>query len=173
MRFSRFLFFITLSAATLAVSPTTHASATKDGASSVVNAYLTVHTALAGDDLPAALKGFIAVQKATAHAKGGHGVSVDLAVSIDKAASTGTGSKSLDEARKAFKELSVKVIELAEKAPDAELRVAFCPMVMGGSRWIQKGDTVQNPYYGKAMLGCGTVEGPVGKAGGHKEKHDH
>ena len=29
----------------------------------------------------------------------------------------------------------------------------YCPMV--NKQWLQKGETVSNPYYGKAMLTCG------------------
>ena len=32
---------------------------------------------------------------------------------------------------------------------------AFCPMVQ--KYWLQRGDTVQNPFYGKAMSDCGRV----------------
>jgi len=37
-------------------------------------------------------------------------------------------------------------------APDG-VRVAYCPMVE--KPWLQKGDTIDNPYYGKSMPGCG------------------
>jgi protein SCO1/2 len=33
--------------------------------------------------------------------------------------------------------------------------VAFCPMVQ--KYWMQRGDTVQNPFYGKAMSDCGRI----------------
>ena len=38
-------------------------------------------------------------------------------------------------------------------APPAGVRVAFCPMV--NKPWLQKGDALANPYYGKEMLTCG------------------
>jgi len=33
--------------------------------------------------------------------------------------------------------------------------VAFCPMLQ--KYWLQRGDTVQNPFYGKAMSDCGRI----------------
>ena len=33
------------------------------------------------------------------------------------------------------------------------VRVAYCPMV--NKPWLQKGDALANPYYGKEMLTCG------------------
>jgi hypothetical protein len=34
------------------------------------------------------------------------------------------------------------------------VRVAYCPMVK--KPWIQRGETLANPYYGKEMLTCGS-----------------
>jgi len=33
--------------------------------------------------------------------------------------------------------------------------VAYCPMVQ--KYWLQKGDTIQNPFYGKQMSDCGRI----------------
>jgi hypothetical protein len=38
------------------------------------------------------------------------------------------------------------------KAPDG-VRTAYCPMAQ--KPWLQRGDTLANPYYGKAMPTCG------------------
>jgi membrane fusion protein, copper/silver efflux system len=38
------------------------------------------------------------------------------------------------------------------KAPEG-VKVAWCPMVK--KPWLQKGETLANPYYGKEMLACG------------------
>jgi protein SCO1/2 len=35
------------------------------------------------------------------------------------------------------------------------INVAYCPMVQ--KYWLQKGETIQNPYYGKAMSDCGRI----------------
>jgi len=33
--------------------------------------------------------------------------------------------------------------------------VAFCPMVQ--KHWLQKGEKVENPFYGHAMSDCGRI----------------
>jgi hypothetical protein len=33
--------------------------------------------------------------------------------------------------------------------------VAYCPMVQ--KYWLQRGETIQNPYYGKQMSDCGRI----------------
>jgi len=57
--------------------------------------------------------------------------------------------------RKAFKPLSAAVIQMS--LPEGHV-VAFCPMYEGGASWVQKGQKVSNPYYGKSMLTCGEVK---------------
>ena len=36
-----------------------------------------------------------------------------------------------------------------------EVKVAYCPMVR--KYWLQKGETIQNPFYGRAMSDCGRI----------------
>jgi len=38
------------------------------------------------------------------------------------------------------------------------VKVAYCPMAR--KYWLQKGDTIRNPYYGKAMSDCGRFSAP-------------
>ena len=38
------------------------------------------------------------------------------------------------------------------------VKIAYCPMVK--KYWLQKGDTIRNPYYGKAMSDCGRLSAP-------------
>jgi len=39
------------------------------------------------------------------------------------------------------------------------LRKVFCPMALEkGATWLQASDTVANPYYGASMLRCGTIQ---------------
>ena len=38
--------------------------------------------------------------------------------------------------------------------PPDGVKVAFCPMV--NKPWMQEGETLANPYYGKAMPTCGS-----------------
>ena len=67
----------------------------------------------------------------------------------------------LEEARKRFKDLSQSVIsylkEFYGKIKGAEKAyVYYCPMV--DASWLQKEKGTRNPYYGSAMLKCGSVK---------------
>jgi len=65
--------------------------------------------------------------------------------------------------REAFKPLS-EAIAKAE-LPNG-LALAYCPMVK--NHWVQKNGKVANPYYGSAMLRCGTIKKVAGE-----DKHKH
>jgi hypothetical protein len=75
---------------------------------------------------------------------------------IAKAADALATADSLLTARTAFSELSDAVIALSESTKaetDDSVQAMYCPMAK--KQWLQKGDKVSNPYYGKAMLTCG------------------
>ncbi len=61
--------------------------------------------------------------------------------------------------RSAFHQLSMLLIEVAESVPTAHgLRVMHCSMAFDdeGADWIQRGEVLANPYFGSAMLRCGS-----------------
>ena len=66
--------------------------------------------------------------------------------------------KDLAAARDAFGPLSDAIIAYA-RANNAtssdHLSVAFCPMLK--KYWLQKGETIRNPYYGSKMPDCGRI----------------
>jgi hypothetical protein len=71
-----------------------------------------------------------------------------------KAASALAAAKTIDDGRKHFGELSIVLVPIfqAEKIPGT---TAFmCSMKQ--QSWVQRGDKVENPYYGKSMLTCGS-----------------
>ena len=75
---------------------------------------------------------------------------------IARAADALATADSLVTARSAFSQLSDAVIALSEstKAETGDsVHAMYCPMAK--KQWLQKGDKVSNPYYGKAMLTCG------------------
>jgi len=111
----------------------------KDKAEAKLAGYTDVSTALYKDDLDAAKKAAAEASKQTKD---------------EKAAKHYQGiadSKSLDEARKHFKELSDLLI------PDGKMcgmHEMYCPHYK--MKWLQKSaDEVQNPYAGKEMPHCG------------------
>ncbi len=63
-------------------------------------------------------------------------------------------SESLKDARAAFQVISKELVNLVKGQPG--YFVMNCPMMKDGL-WVQTNDKVNNPYYGKEMLECGTV----------------
>ena len=65
-------------------------------------------------------------------------------------------SADVASARVAFGKLSTALLTLARQnkaaLPDG-VKVAYCPMAR--KYWMQVGEEIRNPYYGKAMLECG------------------
>jgi len=77
-------------------------------------------------------------------------------VPIVKAADALAHATDLGAARTAFSQLSDAVIAFSEstKAEVGEgVHSMYCPMA--NKQWMQKGEKVSNPYYGKSMLTCG------------------
>ena len=68
------------------------------------------------------------------------------------------GSEELNVVRKAYKEFNTHLIKYLKAHPldTQEYREAYCPMAKAG--WVQKGNEIANPYYGKSMLKCGTFK---------------
>ena len=65
-------------------------------------------------------------------------------------------STDLASARAAFGKLSDVVIAYSERTKvsrGAGVARMYCPMLK--KSWLQKGEEIKNPYYGKAMLDCG------------------
>jgi hypothetical protein len=78
-----------------------------------------------------------------------------------KAADNLAAAKSLDDARKHFGELSTILVPLFQKEGIPGTSAFMCSMK--NQPWMQKGDKVENPYYGKSMLTCGSPLPAKGK----------
>lgn len=110
----------------------------------MLEGYAVLSTALYKDDLAAAKKtaaGMIKHDKDSAMAKHAQAI---------------TESKSIEDARKHFGELSEVAIPIAKK--EGTMHVAHCPMAMdgNGADWLQVSDKeIQNPYLGAKMAHCG------------------
>lgn len=96
----------------------------------------------------------------------------------------------IDARRAAFRDLSVKLIELVRAHGIdqlGDLYVVHCPMAFeAGADWLSAEPSVLNPYYGDEMLTCGdvtdtlsVVRGPApkppesGQTKGNHEDHKH
>jgi len=66
---------------------------------------------------------------------------------------------SIDDARSRFERMSDAVITLQKTFGhhgSETWNVAYCPMAFDnkGAEWLQRGTTINNPYFGASMLRC-------------------
>jgi hypothetical protein len=65
----------------------------------------------------------------------------------------------LKHQREHFKLLSQDIYDLVKEFGTTQvLYKDYCPMYDKGSYWLSEIKSIKNPYYGKAMSSCGTVE---------------
>lgn len=78
--------------------------------------------------------------------------------SLMKDAGTIADSKSLDKQRSSFANLSISMAAVvkAAKLADKPIYYAYCPMKK--AYWLSSEPEIKNPYYGNAMLTCGSVK---------------
>jgi len=64
----------------------------------------------------------------------------------------------IDHQREHFASLSKNLYEVLKALPvnSADLYWQYCPMKK--ANWLSDAQTIENPYYGKAMLSCGSVK---------------
>ena|SRR5918993_1834141 len=108
--------------------------------------YELVRAALAADNLTEALP-HAKTLAPKAEAAGG--------MPAKKAADALAAAANIEEARKQFGELSTILVPLFQAEAIPGTTAYTCPMKQ--KPWVQRGDKMANPYYGKAMLTCGTV----------------
>jgi hypothetical protein len=117
---------------------------------SIVDPYLQIQSALANDSVEGvkANGGNIAT---AASALGAPAMKIDMAAI--QLASFGE----IEDARVKFAALSEAIdtyMTGLHLTPPEGVKVAFCPMVR--KPWMQRGETLANPYYGSQMLTCGS-----------------
>ncbi|HEX7262303.1 MAG TPA: DUF3347 domain-containing protein [Luteolibacter sp.] len=132
--------------ALIAEEPHKEAATKEAHADHMLEGYSAISTALYKDDLAAAQKaaaGMVKHDKDSAMAKHSQGIA---------------DSKTIEEARKHFKELSDAAIPVAKEKK--MMHEMHCPMAFEnkGANWLQKSvDEVQNPYFGAKMPHCGKM----------------
>ena len=118
----------------------------------LLEAYLRIQEALAGDRLDGVKESALAIANATAKI-GSQAAAVKVGVNPFAQAAD------LSAAREAFGGLSEAMIAFVRGGdgtlPDG-VNGAYCPMAR--KSWLQRGDAIRNPYYGKAMAGCGEIK---------------
>jgi len=118
----------------------------------LVEPYLRLQAALADDRFDGVLESALAIANATATI-GSPAAAVKVGVNPFAQVAD------LRAAREAFGGLSDALIAFVRSAdgafPDG-VNAAYCPMAR--KSWLQRGSAIRNPYYGKAMGGCGTIK---------------
>jgi hypothetical protein len=77
---------------------------------------------------------------------------------MQAAASALQEAADLKAARAAFGKLGDALMQQAKDSGTPlgdDVKVAYCPMVQ--KYWLQKGEAIRNPFYGKQMSDCGRL----------------
>jgi protein SCO1/2 len=114
----------------------------------LLDAYLRIHRALASDSLDGVGESALALANETVKI-GSPAAAIRVGINPFAQAAD------LRAAREAFGALSDALIAYIGNALPEGLAVAYCPMAR--KSWLQRGEAIQNPYYGKAMADCGRV----------------
>ena len=137
-----------------------------DIAPQLLPSYLTMQSALAGDDLDAAKAQAKAMMKVTGH-------SGDLPALLHDM----LAAETLDAFRiPHFEALSNALITAAKAAPasfDRDFYIMNCPMANDnkGADWLQASKPLQNPYFGAMMIKCGEVKETITATESGHENH--
>lgn len=119
----------------------------------VITSYISLKNELVKSDAEAGKKAAAALEDELIEVKG----CAEAANMARAIASSGD----IDEQRKAFLTLSKDIIPLAKGVKTGKTAyVAYCPMANDGKGgyWLSEIKEIKNPYYGDAMLECGTVK---------------
>ena len=136
----------------LAVGMAAGAVSAADLPAALVNPYLQVQVKLAGDQFT----GITADAQAIATAATALGKDAEKIVAGAKKLGE---AKDIAAARTAFGDVSQALADYAEKTKSGfgpDVKVAYCPMA--DKPWLQKDKDIKNPYYGAAMLTCGSFK---------------
>ena len=134
----------------------------------LVNAYLSLQKALAEDSLTQALAAGQRIEKARSQTiverpQQARVFWKTISSALVKEIPALLESKSLEQARAAFEEVSAVIERLLAafgNPTETKLHLAYCPMAMGseGATWIQIGEEIDNSYFGESMRDCGEIQ---------------
>ena len=86
---------------------------------------------------------------------------VDCLQALKESLSAYQGAADISERRSVFSSLSEEVYKLAKAHPNEQtLYKQYCPMALDsrGAGWLSLSKKIENPYFGAAMLKCGSVK---------------
>jgi len=140
----------------------------RDGLGTVLDAYLAVHDALARDDdggaRQAAERMSAACTALDTNGLEGEGVTAwaNLGAELRAAIAELHGAADIEARRAVLPRLTAATAALLDgygyRHGTEPARIFHCPMALdgAGADWLQVADQVANPYFGEAMLRCGT-----------------
>jgi hypothetical protein len=148
---------LVVAAAACAPAPQTGKSPAAGAAMSaaIVDPYLKIQAALADDSLEGVHSNAGGLVTA-ATALGSPAMKIDMAA-IQLAAASEATPPDIRDVREKFGTLSEAIdvyMTGLHLTPPEGVKVAYCPMV--NKPWMQQGETLANPYYGKEMPTCGS-----------------
>ena len=138
-------------AAGTAVKATPATTAVATNLKLIVDPYLRIQVALNADSLGDSRNDASSLGTEAGKLGPGGAAIAAAAAALQKAAD-------LQAARTAFAQLGDALMAYAKDTGAGlgdDVNVAYCPMVQ--KYWLQKGETIQNPYYGKQMSDCGRI----------------
>lgn len=126
-----------------------------------LSAYEDIRAKLAADDIAGATAKADALEKAAAVAAADAPESLRAHLSKTMQTAEALASTPTDDAdavRKAFGEVSRSVVALVHAEPSLQrgAHVFECSMAQGYQKWVQRSETIENPYMGRKMLACGS-----------------
>ena len=142
--------------ATLFVQSATAQDSTKTQGQSLLNSYYAVKDALVSGNANAASLNAAAFVKAL-NLTDKETVKQDVQAALSAEAEIIAQSKDIKTQREKFISLSDKMVSLAKTvklSPDPVYQ-QYCPMKKAS--WLSSNKAIKNPYYGSAMLTCGSV----------------
>lgn len=129
---------------------------TSEQSNELVAAYLEIKDALVNDDVEGTKKGAQNVMNSMKE------MSMDETLeSIHQNAQAISEADEIDVQREHFKILSEKIYTVAKSIPSGiVLYKEYCPMAFDneGAYWVSQEEEIYNPYFGSAMLHCGSVK---------------
>ena len=154
--------------------PTAKAVAHVHGLEAIFTSYLSLQTALAGDDPRKSHGALGEMRRAAADARVhfGKGPSETASKALEKLrlALNDPAQATLDALRPRFEIITAKLLELHDTTGHTLSKPLYrmhCSMAFDnkGADWLQQGKTLANPYFGASMLRCGSVKQEIPAVG--------
>ena len=147
----------------------------------MLGSYLSVQQRLGEDDLGAAKVAMRALEREVGRVPRPRSTEVreawaTIAEGLRQHAAHGAETGDIEAARGVFEQLSIQVRSLLEQFGNplsTPLRVVYCPMAFDnrGGEWVQRGEEIDNSYFGAAMRRCGEFRATLGP-GDHLASRD-